>query len=193
MQKTLGSDEPLLTVGDVLDTRIRELWEEVGAEERLDREGDEYIEHKKEAWRRLSDAVFPEKDGVRSYVNGFILFIEEMVKDGDLLPADRILEFNYDRMMFNIGIVRAFRKRIAEEFEEGNGNLRQLYDRIYFNQDACDYWDAEKKVFVKDDERFDRIWSGEEPPQSTAPGSESYRGRTTIRNTNKVERLRLTW
>ena len=179
MQQALGRDAPLLTVGDVLDTRIRELWEEVGTEARLGREEDEYSAYKQESWRRLRDVIFPEKEGNRSYVNGFIYFIEEMVK-GDELLADRILELNFDRMMSNIEIVRAFKKRIGDEFEEGNGNLQQLYDQIYFNQDPCDYWDAEKKVFVQDDERSYRTWSGKEPPQSTAPGSDSYRG-TPIR------------
>ena len=188
MQKTLGSDEPLLTVGDLLDTRIREIWEEVGTEERLGREEELPIEEKKAAWERLRDATFPEKEGKRSYINGFMYFIEKEIADGDLFPADQIIEIAYDRMMSNIWIVRDFKKRIAEEFEEGNGNLRQLCDRIYFNQDACDYWDAEEKVFVIDGERFQRTWSGKEPPQSTAPGSDSYRG-TTIWNTSQIERL----
>lgn len=179
MQQALGRDAPLLTVGDVLDTRIRALWEEVGTEERLGRDEELPIEEKKAAWERLRDATFPEKEGKRSYINGFIYFIEKEITDGDLFPADQIIEIAYDRMMSNIWIVRDFKRRIREEFAEGNGNLRELYDRIHFNQDACEYWDAEKKMFVKDAERFDRTWSGEEPPQSTAPGSESYRGRTT--------------
>ncbi len=179
MQKALGRDEPLLTVGDVLDTRIRELWEEVGTGERLGREEELPIEEKKAAWERLRDATFPEKEGKRSYINGFMYFIEKEITDGDLFPADQIIEIAYDRMMSNIWIVRDFKRRIREELEEGNGNLRELHDRIYFNQDACEYWDAEKKVFVKDKERFFRTWSGEEPPQSTAPSSDSYRGRTT--------------
>ena len=191
MQKALGRDEPLLTVGDVLDTRIRELWEEVGTEERLGREKELPIEEKKAAWERLRDATFPEKEGKRSYINGFIYFTEQVIIDGDLFPADQIIEIDYDRMMSNIWIVRDFKRRIREEFEEGNGNLRELYDRIHFNQDACEYWDAEQKMFVKDKKRFFRTWSGEEPPQSTAPGSESYRGRTIhhdpYRKTSKVE------
>ena len=179
MQKTLGRDDPLLTVGDVLDTRIRELWEEVGTEERLGREEELPIEEKRAAWERLRDATFPEKSGKRSYINGFIYFIEKEITDRDLFPVDQIIEIAYDRMMSNIWIVRDFRRSIREEFAEGNGNLRELYDRIHFNQDACECWDAEKKMFVKDKNRFFRTWSGEEPPQSTAPGSNSYRGRMT--------------
>ena len=191
MQQALGRDAPLLTVGDVLDTRIRDLWEEIGSEERLGREKELPIEEKKAAWERLRDATFPEKEGKRSYINGFMYFIEKEITDGDLFPADQIIEIDYDRMMSNIWIVRDFKRRIREEFEEGNGNLRELYDRIHFNQDACEYWDEEQKMFVKDKKRFFRTWSGEEPPQSTAPGSESYRGRTIhhdpYRKTSKVE------
>lgn len=189
MQKTLGRDDPLLTVEDGLDTRIRALWEEVGTAERLGREAELPMEEKQAAWERLREATFPEKDGNRSYINGFIYFIEKESTDRDLFPVDQIIEIAYDRMMSNIWIVQDFRRRIREEFEEGNGNLRELYDRIHFNQDACEYWDAEKKLFVKDQERFFRAWSGEEPPQSTAPGSESYRGRTTRGDTSQRGRL----